>query len=170
MQTFDANGNLAIFTCCPVMPGLAAITGFNDREDIYPSGITATLFQNRLNTVFLAKFLDFANEFCFDFVLSGHPLGIVTKFFSESIRHFIGVIKDLYLLSIQERVHNFSKAPGMACPSQDNSIITRKNSSNLFFVLFSNKLFSSVHGQSYPIFYNAMDQVFTYFLVPAGPG
>src|SRR4030042_7207654 len=62
MQTFTAIINQGVFTGLPVMPWFVTGTGFHGRENVHQAGMTATLFQNRLNTVFLAKSFYFTNE------------------------------------------------------------------------------------------------------------
>ena len=86
------------------------------------------------------------------------------------ISKFIRIIKDSDLLRIQKRGHTLSKAPSRDSLPQDKAIIAGKNSQNLFFILFSNQFFPPSMVVACSLFYNAMDEYFTNFLVPACPG
>ena len=170
MQTLTAINNKGVFPGLLIMPGLVAVTGFHGRKDMHQAGMATASFQNRLNAVFLAKILDFANKLYLDPILRGHTLGIGTDRLSKRISQFIGIIKDSDFLSMQDRCHSLRKAPNGDSSPQDNAIVAGKIATDLLFILFSNHFYSSIHGRAYPLFYNVMDEVITNFLVPACPG
>src|SRR4030042_1333609 len=138
MKAFTAIINHGVFTGLPIMPGFVTGTGFHGRENVHQSRMTATLFQNRVNAVFLAKSFYFTNELDLNAIFRSKALGIGTDLLSKRHSQFFRIIKDLYLLTMQERGHAICKAPNGDSPPQDNAIIAGKSTKDLFFILFSN--------------------------------
>ncbi len=118
-----------------IVPGSVRRTGFHGREDMHQSGVIASLSDNRLDALLLAKGLIAPDEFDVQTGLLGERLGMLAQLIAQRFGP-VGIVKQTHLTGAEITCHRLGISDLRQGSGDDHAVKAREYASDLIVMAF----------------------------------